>query len=1131
MSARYPAWSRPLGTEERPRVRPIREQAGLQVHSSLRTRIVRRILAGSGAIAVALLLGLTFAAPASAATGDFVIQGRGYGHGVGMSQWGAWQGARNGNTYDQILAFYYPGATLTAAPTDATMKVRISKDPASASYEDHFYKVYLKPAVTTAKLLLQNSGSADVNVSLSVGQVVETQYTTVGGVGHVSVVGYGTYDHVYVIPDSTAGRVSVSMKVTSASTATTYREYWGRMNLEPMSAGALYLNNYVLLDQYTRGVAEIMPEWAKSSYPSLYAIEAVKAQAVAARTYAYAEYLASGYVNDDTRDICYKGYAYEVANPGAAQAAADTNGKILKYSGVLRKTYFSAHSGGYTTATAWSDSPPSYVVSQPDPWSLVAPPAGLTTIQPGYAWTVTVSPGDMYTKLVGKGYIDNVGTITKVEVISRDTSDPGSHATYLRVTGTAGSDTISARSFRSALALRSTLLSVMKEGTVTRVDDADSRITYLGSWARSLVSSAYGGSLVSVDSPAKAYVCFDGTYLSLIAKTAPYYGKGTVTLDGAAPVEVDFYSPTVRYQQSVYSADGLGEGEHTLVIEWTGDKNPASWATLIGLDAIDVAGTLKVSPDRPPRYEQDDAHFSYGGPWNTSVIGSASGGSQETLNSLGAVTVTFEGTYLAWIGKTASYYGKARVTLDGGTPTLVDLYSPSEAYQKKLYDTGLLASGPHTVTVEWTGLKNPASYYYQIAVDAFEVVGTLTQAPPAPDYPTRYQQSERMITYLGEWFWADSASASGSSLMYALPGTQATVCFSGTSLTWLATTGPWYGKARVSVDGGPVEVVDLYSPATLYEQAVYNTGTLAEGNHTVTIEPDGSRNPSAFSDAINVDALDIFGELVDAPSPVRLQQTDSRLTYAGPWVNSYTWSASGGSFYFLNAPGSVTVEFDGTYLAWVTKKSSVYGKAWVRLDGGVPELVDLYSSGTQWRSTVWSTGILESGRHTVCIAWSGMKSSAASAYNIGLDAFEIMGAPSPSPQTPGMPVRYQNSDPKLTYEGAWFARWWSTASGGTYYLLNSDGSVKVDFHGTYLSWIAKKGAPYGMATVAVDGGEPVSVDLYNWTDVSQQNVYATGILPLGDHSVVISWTGVKNSAASGYNVDVDALDVIGTLID
>ena len=168
--------------------------------------------------------------------------------------------------------------------------------------------------------------------------------------------------------------------------------------------------------------------------------EAVKAQAVAARTYAYVEYLDMGYVNDDTRDICYKGYAYESSNPGAAAGRRRHRyGKILKYGTTYYKAYFSSHSGGYTSATAWSDSPPSYVVSKPDPWSLAAP-TGHPTIQPGYPWKVVISPANLVTKLRGgtTKYIDDVGTITKVEIISRDTSDPGSHAKQLRITGTTG---------------------------------------------------------------------------------------------------------------------------------------------------------------------------------------------------------------------------------------------------------------------------------------------------------------------------------------------------------------------------------------------------------------------------------------------------------------------------------------------------------------------------------------------------------------------------------------------------------------------------------------------------------------------------------------------------------------------
>ena len=63
--------------------------------------------------ATLILAGLLFTSSALAASGDFTITGRGYAHGEGMSQWGAWAAAREGVKYDAILAFYYPGTKLT----------------------------------------------------------------------------------------------------------------------------------------------------------------------------------------------------------------------------------------------------------------------------------------------------------------------------------------------------------------------------------------------------------------------------------------------------------------------------------------------------------------------------------------------------------------------------------------------------------------------------------------------------------------------------------------------------------------------------------------------------------------------------------------------------------------------------------------------------------------------------------------------------------------------------------------------------------------------------------------------------------------------------------------------------------
>ena len=69
-------------------------------------------------VLVLLLCGLVvghasagFTPPALKGTPQFVISGHGWGHAVGMGQWGAYGYAQHGFTYDKILAHYYPGTS------------------------------------------------------------------------------------------------------------------------------------------------------------------------------------------------------------------------------------------------------------------------------------------------------------------------------------------------------------------------------------------------------------------------------------------------------------------------------------------------------------------------------------------------------------------------------------------------------------------------------------------------------------------------------------------------------------------------------------------------------------------------------------------------------------------------------------------------------------------------------------------------------------------------------------------------------------------------------------------------------------------------------------------------------------
>lgn len=139
------------------------------------------------------------------------------------------------------------------------------------------------------------------------------------------------------------------------------RPYRGTFELLPRATG-LTVVNVVPVEEYLRGVvsSEMNP-----SYP----LEALKAQAVAARTYALkniGRFVAQGYDLDDTAaSQVYGGIFSE--DPRTTQAVTETAGTVLTYNGALADAVYSSTCGGYTesAAEAWGRPVP-YLVSVPD---------------------------------------------------------------------------------------------------------------------------------------------------------------------------------------------------------------------------------------------------------------------------------------------------------------------------------------------------------------------------------------------------------------------------------------------------------------------------------------------------------------------------------------------------------------------------------------------------------------------------------------------------------------------------------------------------------------------------------------------------------------------------------------------
>ena len=276
-------------------------------------------------VAVLLCAFLT-AAPASAAT-KLVVTGRGWGHGVGMSQWGAYGYASHGWRWQRILAHYYEGTTLGDAPLS---KVRVLLAEKRSSV-----------GVACAGPMTVSDATGRSHPLPAGAYAVGRKLRLPVGRKRVAVQrGRQHRERFVVVPAERTLRAPVVFDCPSAPLTLNGRPYHGTLVVR-RGAKKLSIVNTLPLDEYVRGVVA-------GEMPHRWSIAALAAQAVAARSYALAT-LKPGKTFDlysDTRSQVYGGIAYET--PRTNLAVAKTAGKVLLWHGHVATTFFFSTSGGRT---------------------------------------------------------------------------------------------------------------------------------------------------------------------------------------------------------------------------------------------------------------------------------------------------------------------------------------------------------------------------------------------------------------------------------------------------------------------------------------------------------------------------------------------------------------------------------------------------------------------------------------------------------------------------------------------------------------------------------------------------------------------------------------------------------------
>jgi stage II sporulation protein D len=367
----------------------------------LRAAHVAALVAGGS-----LLAGVGTAGAAARATG-FYIDGAGFGHGVGMSQYGAAGYAEHGFDYRQILAHYYEGTTLGRISPSHRVRVLLRRGAASFRGADTELgpKTRLKPGVTyrvqpTGRGLLLSAGGHRDGLWRSP--------LIVRGAAPLDVPGMGRY----------------------------------RGSLEFVQDGArVDTINLVGIEDYVRGVvaAEMPPGWPAP---------ALEAQAVAARTFAVATGAANRLFNvyDDTRSQVYRGVSAETPSSDAAVAA--TAGQIVEHGGAPALTYFFSSSGGHTESVqnVWRGvEPQAWLRGVPDPYDD-------SNNNPYYRWKQTLSVDTASADL--RRYLK--GDLKGIEILRRGVSP---RIVTAAVVGSKGTVKVTGTELEAAFGLRSTYAS------------------------------------------------------------------------------------------------------------------------------------------------------------------------------------------------------------------------------------------------------------------------------------------------------------------------------------------------------------------------------------------------------------------------------------------------------------------------------------------------------------------------------------------------------------------------------------------------------------------------------------------------------------------------------------------------
>jgi stage II sporulation protein D len=378
------------------------------------------------AVTLTVLIVLVAATGTAGAAERWSMRGAGWGHGIGLSQWGSYGFAKQGAGYREIVDHYYRD---TRIETRDGGIVRVLLQPNRST-------VYFRNATQAGDRMLDEDSlykatraGDEVVLRSATGRKLATfdgMFRAVGGT-HVRLLG-------------------------RADNGVRDGLYRGALEIRTAAGSGLNAINAIAMEDYLLGV---VPSESPSSWPPA----ALQAQAVVARSYALASNVNGKGFNQyaDTRSQVYRGYLGEA--PSTTAAVEATSGQVLTYGGGVATTFFFSTSGGYT-----ENIENAFVGAQPKPW-LKGVKDPYDDPSPYHRWKLNFSRASLAAKL--GSWVK--GRFRGIKVLKRGVSP---RVVKARVVGSRGTTDVTGPQIRARVGLRDTWFRLRRVSTQRSLAEA-----------------------------------------------------------------------------------------------------------------------------------------------------------------------------------------------------------------------------------------------------------------------------------------------------------------------------------------------------------------------------------------------------------------------------------------------------------------------------------------------------------------------------------------------------------------------------------------------------------------------------------------------------------------------------------